>query len=104
MPERTVASERQRQFFAAIAKVNLLVFAMRERPSNDAASVNAHDRFILFDKYWTNADDKKHETMIAFCPQNSIEFTNTTEPLVHVHVDWRQLKWAGIRQRPMTLI
>lgn len=117
MPKQMcVASEKQREFFAALSKIDLLVLGMKnlpdveqprelkDWPSSDSVSINAHGRFFLFDKYWPEAKDRRHETLIAFSPSNKCELTDTGEPLVHFHVDWRQIKWANVDQPARTLI
>jgi len=104
MPNRAVASAKQREFFSSLSRAANLVLAMKDRAENDTASINAHGRFYLFDKYWPNADNAPHETLLAFSAGTSIELTDTAEPLVHVHVDWTQIRHVWIGQRTRTLI
>jgi hypothetical protein len=80
---------------------------MRERPEDDAASVNAHGRFQLLDKLWPGSEDARNhdrETLLAFSRDASIEMATTDEPLVHLHVDWAQIRYGWIGARPPTLI
>ena len=104
MPNRFAASDTQRNLFAAISEISHLVLAIKDQGPGEPISLNAHGRFFLFDKYWPDAPDQKHETLVAFSPDATIVLTNTTEPIVHLHVDWSVAKYALIRDRPMTLI
>ena len=107
MPKRNPASETQRNFFASIARAPQLILSLRERPENDAASVNAHGRFQLLDKLWPGTEDAQNherETLLAFSPNANVEMADTDEPLVHVHVDWSCVRYAWIGARPSTLI
>jgi hypothetical protein len=107
MAERVPASERQRDFFAYLARAPELVLSMRERSENDAASVNAHGRFQLLDRLWPgSADARNHEreTLVAFSTGQSVGMSDTDEPLVHLHVDWSRIRFAWMGGRPRTLI
>lgn len=107
MPRRNPASETQRDFFAGLAQAAHLVLSMRERPDNDAASVNAHGRFRLLDKLWPGSDDDRNherETLLAFSRDSGIDMADTGEPVVHLHVDWSAIRFVWIGARPATLI
>jgi hypothetical protein len=107
MPQRNPASEKQRDFFASLANAPNLILSMRERPEQDAASMNAHGRFQLLDKLWPgSADPHNHEreTLLAFHSGPELEMADTGEPLVHLHVDWSAIRYAWIGSRAPTLI
>jgi len=107
MPTRIPASRKQRDFFSSVSQMEELVLSMIDRPDDHVAAVNAHGRFVLFDKYWPGSEDpvnSAQETLIAFTPATTLELANTGEPLVHVHVDWSTIRYAWIGSRPATLI
>lgn len=107
MPLRNPASERQRDFFALLARAPHLVLSMPAAGAGDAASVNAHGRFQLLDLLWPGAEDLRNhdrETLVAFSSDSTVQMSETNEPLVHLHVDWSQVRFAWIGARPMTLI
>jgi hypothetical protein len=107
MPIRIPASDKQRDFFDSISQMNALVLSMIDRPDNHIAAVNAHGRFVLFDKYWPGSQDSENsaqETLLAFAPLTNLVFADTGEPLVHVHIDWSAIRFAWIGPRPTTLI
>lgn len=107
MANRNPASEKQRDFFAFVARASHLVLSMRERSEHDAASVNAHGRFQLLDKLWPGSEDARNherETLLAFAHGATLEMADSDEPLVHLHVDWSQIRFAWMGDRPRTLI
>jgi hypothetical protein len=107
MANRNPASEKQRDFFAFLARAPHLVLSMRERSEHDAASVNAHGRFQLLDRLWPGSEDVQNhdrETLLAFAAGSTLEMADTDEPVVHLHVDWSRIKFAWMGERPKTLI
>jgi hypothetical protein len=106
MPNRNPASETQRDFFAFLARAPHLILSMAGT-GGDAAAVNAHGRFQLLDLLWPNTDDAKNhsrETVLAFTQGDRLEMADTSEPVVHCHVDWALVRFAWIGARPSTLI
>ena len=99
MPHRTVANNRQREFFADIAKLDRIALTTK---NTDALSINIHGSFTLFDKHWSKVSDNNNETMLAL-KEEGLENTNR-EPAVHFHIDWRTIKWACIQPRHLELI
>lgn len=104
MPKRTIATDRQRELFAAISEVRHLVLGVKDRTEGEPISLNAHGRFYLFDKYWPNATEDRHETLLAYSPDGTLALTPSSEPLVHLHVDWTCIRYGLVRERERTLI
>jgi len=102
MPARTVASLKQRELFAKLAAVPLVVGA---KAATDQWSANLHGTVVLFDKDWSSKTDKNpHETLLAIRDQDGVPLTSSGEPRFHLHVDWREVRWARLEEKDLRLI
>ncbi len=99
MPKRTTAHNRQRELFADLANMQGIVLTAK---SGDSVSMNIHGAFELFDKHWYTEDHLPRETMLAL--KTDTPTPPTSEPAVHFHVDWNEVKWARIQPRRLKLI
>ena len=99
MPIRTTASYRQREFFNDLFNIDELVLAVK---NGDTCSMNAHGSFVLFDKHWYGIQHRPNETMIAMKENKPLK--TSSEPSVHFHIDWTEVRYALIRQRRLELI
>ena len=99
--ETMLASQQQKDFFSEISSLPDLVLGVKR---DEVCSVNAHGRFRLYDKHWIG--HHKSETLIEFCPTSlkQPKMTETGEPLVHLHVDWRIVRFCLIEDRCLPLI
>ena len=102
MPIRTVASSTQRALFERLSAVP---FVLGAKPENDYWSVNLHGRFVLYDKDWSaKTQDSPHETLLAMRAEDAVSLTLSGEPLVHLHIDWGQIRWARFQVQALPLI
>lgn len=99
MPLRTTANKLQRKFFEDLSLINKLVFTTKHK---EFCSMNAQGSFELFDKYWDGAEYPKNETMIAL--KENAPMRILSEPPVHLHIDWNEVRYVAIRQRHLELI
>lgn len=100
---RTVASVEQKAFFARLSAVPLVLGA---KAPSDQWSVNLHGNILLYDKDWSTKTNKDpHETLLAIRDTNdAVPLTSSGEPRVHLHVDWRDVRWARLEVQPLDLI
>jgi hypothetical protein len=102
MPTRTVASLRQRELFAKLAGVPVVVGA---KSATDQWSVNLHGTVVLYDKDWSAKTDKDpQETLLAIRDDDGVPLTSSGEPRFHLHVDWREVRWARLEEQELRLI
>lgn len=99
MPLRTTASNRQRKFFNDLFNIDELVLTIK---NGETCSMNAHGSFALFDKHWNGVEYQPNETMIALKENEPVK--TSSEPSVHFHIDWNEVKYVSIRQRRLELI
>ena len=99
MPQRTIAHNRQRELFADLSNMNGIVLTAK---SGSMVSMNIHGSFELYDKHWHTEEHSRKETMLAL--KTDTPTPPTSEPAVHFHVDWDDVKWARIQPRRLKLI
>ena len=96
-----IASQKQKAFFSELEALPDLVLGLKHA---EACSVNVHTRFRLWDKAWP---DGHNETLLAFIFGDAEEPPMTrsdSEPLVHVHVDWSNVKYCVVGDRTLPKI
>lgn len=104
MPTRSVATEKQREFFNKLRGLDLVFSAKAE---SDIWSVNLHGRFELFEVDWTGmplGNQGPRETMISRIMSADEVQSRRREPPVHVHVDWTRIRWATLVVADLPLI
>lgn len=99
MPLRTIVNKRQRKFLNDLFSIAELVLTIK---NGETCSMNAHGSFVIFDKHWDGIDYLPDETMIAL-KENELLKTSS-EPSIHFHIDWTEVKYVLIRQRRLELI
>lgn len=100
MPQRTVALTGHRVFFSDLSCVEELVLTTK---NEDRCALNVHGRFELFDKHWQALGPSQAETLLALREEGKAQ-ANRSEPRVHFHVDWGEVRWARIQPRRLELI
>ncbi|HEX9252463.1 MAG TPA: hypothetical protein VF870_09485 [Ignavibacteriaceae bacterium] len=99
MPLRTTANNRQRKFFNDLFSIDELVLTIK---NGETCSMNAHGSFELFDKHWDGIEYQPYETMIALKENKPAKICS--EPSVHFHINWLEVKYVSIRLRRLELI
>lgn len=99
MPLRTTANNRQRKFFNNLFNIDELVLTIK---AGELCSMNAHGSFIMFDKHWYGVEYRPNETMIALKENEPVK--TSSEPSVHFHIDWNEVRYVSIRRRRLELI
>ncbi len=99
MPQRSIAQDKQREFFTDLSHMDAMALTTK---NGDSCALNIHGSFELFDKHWQTKDDSPNETMLAL--KQNTPTPPTSEPAVHVHINWQEVKWARIQPRHLKLI
>ncbi len=99
MPLRSTAQYKQRQFFEDLSNMEAMALTTK---NEDSCAINIHGTFELFDKHWQTEEDLPNETMLSLKQDTPVP--PTSEPAVHMHINWKEVKWARIQPRHLKLI